>query len=57
MVADDRTAVLTQLVAAIAVHEEVRNDAAELKEKILATTRCAHTRGRYAVGSADHVDW
>jgi hypothetical protein len=57
MVADDRTAVLTQLVAAIAVHEAARNDAAELKEKILATTRCAHTRGRYAVGSADHVDW
>jgi hypothetical protein len=27
------------------------------KEKILATTRCAHTRGRYAVSSADHVDW
>jgi hypothetical protein len=33
MVADDRTAVLTQLVAAIAVHEEARNGAAELRRR------------------------
>jgi hypothetical protein len=34
---DDRTAKLTQLIAAIAVDEEARDGAAELKEKILAT--------------------
>jgi hypothetical protein len=57
MVADDRTAMLIQLIAAIAGHEEARDGAAELKEKVLANRRCANTSARYAVGSAGHVDW